>query len=162
MFIDGEVEEVVISDSIVTIESDAFISTGGMSIEYGLPYLKKIHIGKNVKNIEAPGFRINAWYPLVASDDEIQNGTKMTVDPENKWFTMYEKGLYTKDLTELLWYPPQATEIHLPQTLKQIGTRALFYCSISEIDIPYGTLKLDEFAFIECTKLKKSICLTAY
>ena len=87
------VKEVVIPDSVTTIERGAFLSGGGGET------LEKIYIGKNVEKIEAGAFTMN--------EDVKGCKTKMTIDSDNKWYTIYDDGLYTKDLTEVFWYPPQ-------------------------------------------------------
>ena len=60
---------------------------------------------------------------------------------------LYDDGLYTKDLTEVFWYPPQTEEVHLPDTLKVIHTSTFEYCNFTEIDIPYGIVELETYTF---------------
>lgn len=136
------VEEVVIPDSVTTIETDAFSSQ-----EDSPHALKKIHIGKNVEKIEAGAFSMNRGGECCK--------TKMTIDPDNKWYTIYDDGLYTKDLTEVFWYPSTTEEVHFPDTLKVIHTSTFGGCLITEIDIPYGVTELETETFYNCINLKR-------
>lgn len=126
------VKEIVIPDTVTTIEKGAFLSGSSETLE-------KIYIGKNVEKIEAGAFTMN--------EDVRGCKTKMTIDPDNKWYTIYDDGLYTKDLTEVFWYPPQTEEVHLPDTLKVIHTSTFESCRFTEIDIPYGIVELETYTF---------------
>ena len=137
---DNGVKEIVIPDTVTTIESGAFLSGGSETLE-------KIYIGKNVEKIEAGAFEMNKRGRYCK--------TKMTIDPDNKWYTIYDDGLYTKDLTEVFWYPPQTEEVHLPDTLKVIHTLAFDNCRFTEIDLPYGVTELETYAFCCCINLKR-------
>lgn len=146
-----DIEKVVISDSVTTIEKDAFYYSNLKSFYYVEP-LPEIHIGKNVKNIEPWGISDGPY--VVYGDDPV--ATEITVDPDNEWFTVYDGGLYTKDLSEVVWYPAATKEVNMPDTVTSIRSRAFSHCvCLEELYIPNGVTELKTEALYYCYNLSK-------
>lgn len=130
----SDVEEVFLPDSLTTLERYALVGNN----------LKSIHIGKGLSSIGI---------------DVISNScntlTTITVDPENPNFTAYDGGLYTKDLSEVVFYTKQVKEVNLPSSVKKIRGNAFGSCqSLTDIYVPDGVTELGEYAFYNCTNLK--------
>jgi|GEM_PF-6367750 len=146
-----DIVKVVISDSVTTIEKDAFYYSNLKSFYYAQP-LPEIHIGKNVKNIEPWGISDGPY--VVCGDHTV--ATKITVDPDNEWFTVYDGGLYTKDLSEVVWYPAATKEVNMPDTVTSIRSRAFSHCvCLEELYIPNGVTELKTEALYYCYNLSK-------
>lgn len=112
--------------------------------------------------------------------DPFFNATGFTVDNANTAFCAEDGVLYDKDKTTLCHYPcsTSATSFQVPSTVKTIGTWAFLnahnltsvelpdgleqisdtgfgFTGLTEITIPASVTKIDSFAFIQCTALKK-------
>ncbi|MGN0528623.1 MAG: leucine-rich repeat domain-containing protein [Eubacterium sp.] len=120
-------------------------------------YLKEINISKNVKTIDV-------WAltncPVLES---------INVDEDNPYFTSVDGVLYSKDLTELIYYPNGKTplktdksgkvtaggEIVLPDSVVSIRDNAFYMCSnLYSVKFNNGLKSIGNKAFLKCENLQ--------
>lgn len=122
---------------------------------------EKIIIGKNVEKIGTWAFENN------------RNLKEFSVSSENKYFCSVDGVLFTKDMKELLFYPPaRKAEIFkiknddgkeedvkritysVPEGVEKIRTKAFYKCeNMYSLTLP-STLKfIEEKAFFKCTSM---------
>ena len=108
------------------------------------------------------------------------NLKNITVDPDNPTYTLKDGVIYSKDETELFFYPPSdpadsftvpegvktihdcaffkcenLKEVILPDTLETIGAGAFDYCtSLSYAKIPESVTTIYSTAFADCSSLE--------
>ncbi len=140
------IDKIIIPDSVTTIEENALCISG-------CDLLEEIHIGKNVRNIADGGLDLNAYANDIFEDEDDMIITKITVDPDNEWFTEYDGGLYTKDLSEVVWYPGAIEEVYLPDTVRTIRSKAFIHSALKKVRIPNGVTELRTDTFFECSFL---------
>lgn len=119
-------------------------------------YLTEIYIGKNVRTI-------GIW-----AMTNCQKLEAIYVSEENPYFKSVDGVLYSKDMTELLFYPnarsPIITddlgnisggEFVVPDTVRTIRANAFYLCTdLRLIDFNDGLEKVGDKAFLKCTGLE--------
>ena len=108
----SKLREITVGDNVQKISEGAFSLSG----------LSKIHIGKQVQKIET------TW--LVHFE-----GTKLeeiTIDPENRFYTVKDGVLFTADMSELVRYPSQdtRTEYTIPDSVRRFPSMPLNRCAM--------------------------------
>jgi hypothetical protein len=150
---------VTMTDSITTIGNDAFYlceklktftwSKNLTSIgewAFGWCSLSKLHIPKGLDLIGDWAF-----YGL----ESLEN---ISVDPENKNFTVVDGVLFNADKTQLILYPAckEGTSYKVPDTVTTICLGAFCGCEyLTEVIIPDTVTKIGDCAFAYCANLKK-------
>ena len=84
------------------------------------------------------------------------NLEKINVDEGNLHFVSIEGILFTKDLTNLIRYPPknQCNKYCIPESVTTIGKYAFSDCTnLITITIPTSVTTIGEYAFYECSNL---------
>lgn len=129
---------VTLSDTVETVELRAFNNC---------PNLAKLHIGKNVKSISERGF--------------LSCGiTKLTVDANNATYRGAGNCLIRK-ADGVLVLGCAGSVIPTDGSVKVIGSSAFYGCAeLEEITIPASVEKVENYAFAECTNLKRVIINT--
>jgi len=82
---------------------------------------------------------------------------KFFVEKDNPNYTATSGVLFSKDMSELIRYPPgnKEKEYHIPDTVKKIGPHAFQNCrSLIFVTIPESVVSIEESAFDDC----KSLC----
>jgi hypothetical protein len=98
-------------------------------------------IPKTVTAIEKPGFT-----------SMFENLTVVTVEAGSPAFTAQDGVLYSKDMTELVCYPPGkgGSSFVIPDTVKTIGRGAFASCkSLTSVTIPNSVTSIENKAFID-------------
>ena len=132
----SKLREVTVGDNVHKISEGAFSLSG----------LSKIHIGKQVQKIET------TW--LVPFE-----GTKLeeiTIDPENRFYTVKDGVLFTADMSELVRYPGQdpRTEYTIPDSVTKISQYAFESArNVKNMMIPSGVEEIGAAAFEAATAL---------
>ena len=132
----SKLREVTVGDNVQKISEGAFSLSG----------LSKIHIGKQVQKIET------TW--LVPFE-----GTKLeeiTIDPENRFYTVKDGVLFTADMSELVRYPSQdtRTEYTIPDSVTKISQYAFESVrNVKNMMIPSGVEEIGAAAFEAATAL---------
>ena len=132
----SKLREITVGDNVQKISEGAFSLSG----------LSKIHIGKQVQKIET------TW--LVPFE-----GTKLeeiTIDPENRFYTVKDGVLFTADLSELVRYPSQdtRTEYTIPDSVTKISQYAFESVrNVKNMMIPSGVEEIGAAAFEAATAL---------
>ena len=105
--------------------------------------LKKIHIGKNVKEISLADIRLKKL-------------EQITVSEENQTYKSQENVLYTKDGSKLIWCPAgKSGTVTICDGTSSIGGYAFGYDkSITQINIPATVKTIEANAF---TGMKKNV-----
>ena len=172
-----KLEEVNLPDSIVTVDTFAFDSCKSLK-SINLPEkteviklnafsdsgLEKFNIGKNVSVIKG----------LIGA----KKLSKITLDKDNKNFSIKTGILYSKDKTKLVFVPSllNRKKLSVPATVKTIKSAAFSYnkklekvnlnkvrtiegsnfryCNITKIVIPKTVKRIDDGCFFGCDKLK--------
>ncbi len=153
-----KITEVVVSEGITSISSDAFAACKNLTrvtlpstlttIHSGAFWycesLKNISIPKNVSRIES-----NAW-------DHCTNLEEILVDPENPYYTSQDGILYNKAMTELLRCPEAwKGTLSIPEGVQRLELRAFYLCNgLTEVRLPSSVQKIDYDVFFNCTSLK--------
>lgn len=131
------VEEIILPESIVKIQSNAFSGTDN---------LKKIRIPKNVNHISYSAF------------SDCVCLTEIIVDDENPNFISEDGVLYEKTKEILRCYPSAktGTSFTVPSMVELIGAYAFYGCkNITDIIIPDSVIGISNFAFEQCSNLKR-------
>ena len=132
----SKLREIMVGDNVQKISEGAFSLSG----------LSKIHIGKQVQKIET------TW--LVPFE-----GTKLediTIDPENRFYTVKDGVLFTADMSELVRYPSQdtRTEYTIPDSVTKISQYAFESArNVKNMMIPSGVEEIGAAAFEAATAL---------
>ena len=132
----SKLREITVGDNVQKISEGAFSLSG----------LSKIHIGKQVQKIET------TW--LVPFE-----GTKLeeiTIDPENRFYTVKDGVLFTADMSELVRYPGQdtRTEYTIPDSVTKISQYAFESVrNVKNMMIPSGVEEIGAAAFEAATAL---------
>ena len=132
----SKLREITVGDNVQKISEGAFSLSG----------LSKIHIGKQVQKIET------SW--LVPFE-----GTKLeeiTIDPENRFYTVKYGVLFTTDMSELVRYPSQdtRTEYTIPDSVTKISQYAFESVrNVKNMMIPSGVEEIGAAAFEAATAL---------
>jgi len=132
----SKLREIMVGDNVQKISEGAFSLSG----------LSKIHIGKQVQKIET------TW--LVPFE-----GTKLediTIDPENRFYTVKDGVLFTADMSELVRYPSQdtRTEYTIPDSVTKISQYAFESVrNVKNMMIPSGVEEIGAAAFEASTAL---------
>ena len=132
----SRLKEITVGDNVQKISEGAFSLSG----------LSKIHIGKQVQKIET------TW--LVPFE-----GTKLeeiTIDPENRFYTVKDGVLFTADMSELVRYPGQdtRTEYTIPDSVTKISQYAFESArNVKNMMIPSGVEEIGAAAFEAATAL---------
>ena len=132
----SKLREITVGDNVQKISEGAFSLSG----------LSKIHIGKQVQKIET------TW--LVPFE-----GTKLeeiTIDPENRFYTVKDGVLFTADMSELVRYPGQDTRIEytIPDSVTKISQYAFESArNVKNMMIPSGVEEIGAAAFEAATAL---------
>lgn len=132
---------------------------------FALSTLTSVTIPQNVTTIGDGAFRCN------------NSMTQIKVAPNNRHFISIDGTLYTADRAELVAFPGNKTECHvpegvtkirnnafrqcknlkevtLPQTLTTIGESAFCTCyALNGISLPESLTSIGEFAFMGCTRI---------
>lgn len=124
-------QEVQLSDTVKTIESDAFRGSS----------LTELNLSSSVEQVSA------------GIDNETEIAV-ITVDADNSYYTAVDGVLYTKDMKKLVLYPNGKTDesFDIPEGTAVIGDRA-FLGSYSEkiLSVPATVQKIEEFG-LACSK----------
>ena len=132
----SKLRKITVGDNVQKISEGAFSLSG----------LSKIHIGKQVQKIET------TW--LVPFE-----GTKLeeiTIDPENRFYTVKDGILFTADMSELVRYPSQdtRTEYTIPDSVTKISQYAFESVrNVKNMMIPSGVEEIGAAAFEAATAL---------
>ena len=132
----SKLRKITVGDNVQKISEGAFSLSG----------LSKIHIGKQVQKIET------TW--LVPFE-----GTKLeevTIDPENRFYTVKDGVLFTADMSELVRYPSQdtRTEYTIPDSVTKISQYAFESArNVKNMMIPSGVEEIGAAAFEAATAL---------
>ena len=132
----SKLRKITVGDNVQKISEGAFSLSG----------LSKIHIGKQVQKIET------TW--LVPFE-----GTKLeeiTIDPENRFYTVKDGVLFTADMSELVRYPSQdtRTEYTIPDSVTKISQYAFeLVRNVKNMMIPSGVEEIGAAAFEAATAL---------
>lgn len=129
------VEEVIIPNSVTTIESSAFWSSRN---------LRKLRIPRSVSVIEDRAFSLC---------DKLE---ELEIDNENKNYTVVDGILYTKDMTKLISCPSgKGGVVDIPESITTITGGAFWYCwYVDEINLNNKLASIGGGAFNGCHGLK--------
>ena len=107
--------------------------------------LKSVHLPKSMKNF---------WGGCFASCNSL---TEVTVDPDNPWFCSIDGVVYTKDLKELVFYPPGKTEekFVIPEGCLIIGRHAFAFCeNLKQIVVSHTVNDISYESILSCKGLE--------
>lgn len=162
-------------------------TTGIITLAFrGANNLKKITIPSSLNNISfLESIVLNvavsnlSSYPGVKNVNVSKNLVEVNVDSNNTTYTSENGIVFTKDKTQLVWYPEGKTiteytvpssvktigdgafassnniqTIHLQEGLEKIESSAFAYCeNLTEVDLPSTLKNIGELAFRNCFKL---------
>lgn len=158
------IHEITIPDEI---DGKPVTKIGAQSI-VNAENLYTIYIGKNVKEIDTWGF---TNLQGLGADEYGKNGKGFVVDPENPYFTAVDGVLFSKDMTELIYYPVRkgadidnkmnvesyATYV-IPEGVKRIRGKAFYHCYyLREVSIPSTVEYIGEMAFFKCSEMASPV-----
>ena len=85
---------------------------------------------------------------------------KIEVDPKNKYYRSFNNVLFTKNKSELIFYPPSLPDetYDVPDSVTRINSYAFYGCTnLKSINIPDTVKEIDEGAFYACTNLEQIV-----
>lgn len=137
----SDIESVTLSDSLTTIEKNAF---------YNCEKLKSVTIPPNVSSIGLAAFVEGL------SESSL---TEIKVDPENPYFSEKDGVVFSKDGTKLIVFPSgRSGDYQIPDGTVSVGDYAFYYCvNVSSITVPGSVRSLGEGAFGNCSSLTKAV-----
>ncbi len=131
-----QLTEILLPESLETIHSQAF---------YGCSSLKNIRIPSGVTSI---------------SDEAVFFGCtgieSYTVDDNNPAYTSLDGVLFSKDMTEILMYPPahDSTSYTIPDGITSISNDAFSSCTyLLQVTIPDSVTDIGDWAFYDCENI---------
>lgn len=163
----GRIQHVIIGDDVSSIDNDTMpywlncisVTVGdGITIlpeklfcpnEEGLFFeicspLETISLGKSVKTIGDYAFY------------RCKSLKNITVDPDNPYLKIEQKGLYSKDGKKLYAYPVAADgEPVIADDTQKISPAVFAFSHVTNMEIPASVEALSSGLFEECTSLKK-------
>ena len=83
----------------------------------------------------------------------IQSLKEIEVDTNNQHFSSYNKALYTKDKTTIIYCPIDKLTYTLHDSTTTIGEEAFGQCMINSLTIPSTVTTIHSRAFANCTRL---------
>lgn len=132
------------------------IAKGDVVIESSILYKKKsypvtsiIHRAfmycYDMTSLTIPGTITKIQNPVIG----LYKLTKITVSPDNAYFTSVDGILFDKQLTEIICYPQRRaqTSYVLPPSVISIGDHAFFCSELKDISIPNGVKTIGASAF---------------
>ena len=130
---ESKLQTVTLSDSVKTLEPNAFRETN----------IETINIGSGLKKYKG---------------DAISDTTmlkKITVSKDNAYFASWKDVLYSKDYTKIYKYPAKksGSSYEIWKDVTAIGEGAFAYASLKSVTIPKGVKTIGNGAFYACTKL---------
>ncbi len=131
-FFGGDFEEIILPDSLENIPSNAFSNC---------VWLKELNISASVTYIEGDAFTKNV------------NLKAVNVSPENQNYCSVDGVLYSKDKTELVYFPlgNNIVNYEVSDSVTKIGKRAFqAFSSLDEITLPDSVETISYRAFYGC------------
>ena len=142
--------EITLPDGLEKIGGEAFAESGitKINLPEGLKEigyrafnntpLTEIHIPASVEKID---------YNAFGSDKRTLE--KITVSPDNPYFTSVDGVLYNKDMTRIICYPSGKKDLAftVPESVKTIGAFSFIYSNLVEININEGTELIENEVF---------------
>lgn len=135
VFMNTDIESVVIANSVQTIGSKAF---------YGCLYLTSVSIGSGLVSYEADAF------------GELISLETVTVSEQNTAFAVQNGCLYSKD-GKTLYLVPAAngmTEIDVTGVEKIADWAAGYHQTLKDVKMTDGLLTIGDYAFYECREIE--------
>lgn len=110
-----------------------------------LEYVTEFHIGKNVKEIGTWALENN------------QHIAEYTVDKNNEYFCSVDGVIYTKDMNEIVFFPPaKEGDYEIPDGVETIRTKAFYKCTkVTKVSLPTTIKEIQEKAFFRCEAISK-------
>ena len=114
----------------------------GISAFYGCSSLERLMIPEGVANIKRNAF---AKCPKL---------TDITVDERNTSYAVADGVLYSKDMTELVYWPTDLPFTEIPNTVTKIASGAFYrHPGVTKLIIPEGVTQIGAEAFLGCTNM---------
>lgn len=139
-----EIKHIIFGTGITKLSGGTFgYLEGGYNIEAVV--LETVTLGKSIQTIADYTFE---YYASTVKNIE--------VDPENPYFKVEEKGLYSKDGKRLYAYPAAAEgEAMLLPGTEELAPAAFAYSHITKIEIPASVKALSRRLFTHCEQLEE-------
>ena len=118
--------EFTIPDGVTRIGSRAF---------YGCWYLENVSISKSVSYIGKDAF------------SSCRSLTSLSIDPANANFTVLDRIVYNKAMTEVLFAVPGQEHYTIAEGVRRIGDNAFDVCRLTSVTIPDGVTEIGDYAF---------------
>lgn len=155
-FAESNISSIMIPSSLKTIKKNAFfkchfLNNISFSPNCELEIIEKDIIkGTSIRNFVIPKNIKALDYTLFQNSNEIS----FDLDPENKYFTMVNSVIYSKDFLEVLHFPSYKAECFINDSVKIIGDYSYYMCKMVRITIPQNVSLIKSYAFANCTNLE--------
>lgn len=156
-----KITSLVMPNTITKIGKDAFSVCASM---------KSVVLSEKLEVIDNFGFNACTELKTVAlpaalntiGNQAFSNCLKLesfTVDAENKYFTADEGVLFSKDKTQLIYYPnARSAEYEIPSSVNTIAENAFYGCKeVTKITVGENVTTVGEGAFYMCSLLEEMI-----
>ena len=155
-------ELIMCPNTLTSVKIPSKVSKIGMMSFEGCEGLVSLTIPEGVTNIDSSAFRgcrKLASVTIPASVESIGEGAfggcKISVDPNNRKFTLVDGVLYTKDRTELVMCPISLTSVTILPDVKVVRPSSFSGCGgLTSITIPESVTNIGHSAFWGCNGLK--------
>lgn len=158
--IDGITYQITDSSAYVVKISNSMKDVVIPSVIEGVPVntINEDAFGENsvIRNITIPSFMTTKLsYPILKDCQNLEN---IYVENEGTYFRDIDGVLYSKDLKELIYYPPCHGQIYtIPEGTEIITANAFMDCDLSEVEFPVSLSTIGTEAFRNCSLLKEII-----
>ena len=123
------------------------VTTIGVSVFTMCEALTEVRIPSSVTHID---------FPFISTCEKVEN---IHVDENNAMYCSVEGVLFSKDMTQLLWYPDgKNTEYYaIPEGVVSLTAHVFVYSEIRELYIPASLVSIHEASFATMEKLNAFI-----
>lgn len=130
---------------------------------FKLSKLTTVNLPSTLKRIDAGAFD-GASITSIAIPDNVnyigylpfnkcKKLTSVTVSEDNKFYTVIDNVIYTKDMESVVACTPTLTSVVVPEGVKSVGYDAFAQSNIKSVTLPSTLISIDSQAFYYCSKL---------
>ncbi len=152
----ADITSIVVCEGVTSVGSDAFYECTSLT-SVSLP-VSLVLIGNFAFNFCSALETLNIPKCVTGfgafSFQACTSLTEVNVDPENAVFASLDGVVFSKDMTELVFFPRgRGGEYTVPDGVTRIGTCAFETCTVTSVTLPEGLVEICVGAFRHCRQM---------